>query len=399
MPTSDKKKRNPVGLPHLYDNHGRLCVRVTYQSVTYYVSIGLPHEKKYFKVAQPIKNAIETDIILSNFDTSLERYRALTPKGLKPKPSEKPLSLSELWAQYTEFKSSSLEKTTLLTRFTNVSNWLSKLPSQKIDDAVKIRDYLVANTSTHQAKSVLTQINCACNWGVKSGKLANNPFKGLPSEIKHKKSENKKEIDPFSRDEMNAIINVFWESEQHSHYASFVEFMFLTGCRPSEAVGLRWRDISADCSRINFSTAIVQMGSSGEKIEKGLKTQERRTFPCGSRLQRLLECLRLEIKDPNNFVFGNPKTTPLSVNDFNNQHWKGRAKNGTYTDGVVTRLVSEGTVERYRTLYNTRHTFITLSIQSGVDVATVASWVGNSPQTIYKHYCGTNRESVSPNLS
>jgi len=68
------------------------------------------------------------------------------------------------------------------------------------------------------------------------------------SELKNKKGE-KKEIEPFTLEEMNRILSAFRNNEfcsryspvKHSHYADFVYFLFATGCRTSEAIGLQWK--------------------------------------------------------------------------------------------------------------------------------------------------------------
>jgi len=39
----------------------------------------------------------------------------------------------------------------------------------------------------------------------------------------------------------------------------------------------------------------------------------------------------------------------------------------------------------YKTIYHTRHYFITKCLEKGIDAKDIASWVGNSPQIIYKH--------------
>ena len=44
--------------------------------------------------------------------------------------------------------------------------------------------------------------------------------------------------------------------------------------------------------------------------------------------------------------------------------------------------------------YNTRHTFITLCISAGVPISDIASWVGNSPEIILKHYAGLTKTEV-----
>jgi integrase len=50
----------------------------------------------------------------------------------------------------------------------------------------------------------------------------------------------------------------------------------------------------------------------------------------------------------------------------------------------------------YRKPYQTRHTFITLALDNGLDAKDVARLVGNSPEVIYKHYAGKKRNLEVP---
>jgi integrase len=50
----------------------------------------------------------------------------------------------------------------------------------------------------------------------------------------------------------------------------------------------------------------------------------------------------------------------------------------------------------YRKPYQTRHTFITLALEHGLDAKDVARLVGNSPEVIYRHYAGKKRELFVP---
>jgi integrase len=67
-------------------------------------------------------------------------------------------------------------------------------------------------------------------------------------------------------------------------------------------------------------------------------------------------------------------------------------------EGIVTQLVREGKVSEYRNPYQTRHTFITLCLESDIDAKDVAKWVGNSPEIVYRHYAGNKRDLQVPEL-
>jgi integrase len=57
----------------------------------------------------------------------------------------------------------------------------------------------------------------------------------------------------------------------YGFYAKFIEFLFLTGCRPSEGVALQWKHLSQDCCSIHFKQAVV-ISEDGLVCKEGLKT-------------------------------------------------------------------------------------------------------------------------------
>ena len=93
----------------------------------------------------------------------------------------------------------------------------------------------------------------------------------------------------------------------------------------------------------------------------------------------------------------NPTVEGGDFRDTLNRAWKGyKNRHGNQIDGIVTQLVKQGKVERYRCQYNTRHTFITMALEAKVSIPQLAKWVGNSPEVIMKHYAGTLRQVQVP---
>ena len=159
-----------------------------------------------------------------------------------------------------------------------------------------------------------------------------------------------------------------------------MKFLFYTGCRPSEAVALQWRNISSDLRLISFQQALIET-EDGRIVREGLKTQERRKFPCNDRLQALLASVKPEGCKPNALVFPSIEGTYINTNNLRNRAYK---------------RILAGLGIQYRKLYQTRHTFITLALESGLDAKDVARLVGNSPEVIYRHYAGNKRDLFLP---
>lgn len=107
--------------------------------------------------------------------------------------------------------------------------------------------------------------------------------------------------DPFLAAERDRIIEAFrtnsvcskYSRIKHSHYYFYVWFLFNTGCCPSEAIALRWKDIEPDFSRVLFARSTVR-GQGGEVEKSGLKTQKKRTFPCNAKVRGFLQSIKPE---------------------------------------------------------------------------------------------------------
>lgn len=195
--------------------------------------------------------------------------------------------------------------------------------------------------------------------------------------IKTQKGEVKKQIDPFTTDEVEKIKEEF----RDNHYRAFVLFLLHTGCRPSEAIGIQWSDIEFDNDRIHFHQSLSRnQENPKERIRKSTKTGKNRFTPLSGELRAVLHSYE-PVND--SLVFTTPEGESINDDTFRKSPW--------------TPLLKRCNV-RYRSPYNLRHTFISHALKKGVDVVTVAYWVGNSPEVIYKHYAGLVEATDLPNL-
>jgi len=201
-----------------------------------------------------------------------------------------------------------------------------------------------------------------------------------------------REIEPFTAVERDLIIAAFKtnrfchpftsKNHLHSNYAAYVQFLFYTGCRPSEAIGLQWKNIDLDKRIVLFKEAVVQ--SPGGRIRKeGLKTQSFRRFKINGQLHQILEDTIPLNFNTNSLVFPAPEGGFIVQDNFRKRVW---------------RKVLEGLGLQYRVPYQTRHTFITLCLDKGIDAKDIAQWVGNSPEIIYKHYAGSRHNLQVPEI-
>jgi integrase len=98
------------------------------------------------------------------------------------------------------------------------------------------------------AKSWLGLLKACWDWAKGSYQIAaKNPWDGLGNKFK---TIDKRELEPWSSDEVRSIIAGFKNSKNYAHYTDFVIFLFGIGCRQGEAVALKWESIKPDFSSV-----------------------------------------------------------------------------------------------------------------------------------------------------
>lgn len=353
--------KHPKGSVVVSAYRGMLRLRLPrhlYEGQQKYLYLGLPDSPLNRQAAEAKARAIAADIAFDRVDLTLNRYRSIaTQQDNSP-------GLGELWEKYTFYKSRELSQTTLERDFKRVANHIANFPTQRIRDARRIRKHLTETLTAKSARKILMYLSSCCQWAVDEELIGLNPFEHLSRASKTNKSSI---INPFTRTERDQIIQAFEVSPYYTHYTAFVKFLFFTGCRTSEAIGLQWKHISADLATITFSEAMVG------KVRKSTKTGTIRKFPVNPQLQQLLKQIRPSQFKSDELVFKSPNGLAMDSHNFLNRAWR----------NILGSLPMD-----YRSQYHTRHTFITLCLESGIQVSQIAVWVGNSPKTIWQHYAG-----------
>jgi integrase len=306
---------------------------------------------------------LQLDIYNGKFDPTLIKYQR--------KPIVRLMTVYELWCEYVNYRRATIKPSTLHYYEEIIGHRLRDCP-QSLTKALDIRDWLLKNMSQAYTARILKTLGWAVNWGIEHQRieLQQNPFTLMSKQTKPKSET--PPADAFTLDEKETILNAFLTSHHYDHYYPFVYFLFITGCRPSEAIGLRWGDISDDFKKINFTSSIVQVKSQSVRMDKS-KTNRIRSFPINDELNDLLEsCLREE-RDPKRLVFPSRENLhkPIDYINFSKRAW----------EKTVDPIVGRST-----TPYSCRDTFITEQITKGTPVTIVARWVDNSPQMIDKRY-------------
>ncbi|MBW4522561.1 MAG: DUF3596 domain-containing protein [Scytolyngbya sp. HA4215-MV1] len=380
--SNTSKQKASKGTVQIKVSNGRLQLVFSWQGQRFYLSLGLPDTTINRKAAEAKARQIELDFVSGNFDSTLEKYKPQSvlktqQPDITPKVTPK---LKDLWEAYTQYKASSLKPTTQLYHesFTRLFARLGDIP---LLDALKVKAALEKVTTLHQTKRALMQLNAACRWGVKHKLIEQNPYEGMANEMPRYRYQLEPNPNSFTEDEREQIIQAFkahkgnWNGRGvtgigYEHYAPFVEFLFLTGCRPSEAIGLQWKNISEDSGFVFFEGSITTSGNGKPIRVKGSKNNKNRRFPCSQKLRSLLQSIRPENPDPEALVFPSPKGKAINYNNFCNNAWN--------------RIVDP--IKPDTTPYSCRDTFITIQILKLIPETVIAEWCDTSVEMIQKHY-------------
>jgi integrase len=306
------------------------------------------------------------------------------------------LNLLQTWDKYIDFKRPSVSPSYLAHQLQATRNHLQKLSGLPGADAVAIRDWAIANLSIDSAKRLISQLSACYAWAKNSKLIEANPFAGMAAELKLPRSKKisvgDREIEPFTASERDLIIAAFKTNQfchpftsrnhLHSNYAAYVEFLFYTGCRPSEAIGLQWKNIDLGKRIVIFQGAVVQ-SPRGRIRKEGLKTQAFRRFKINDQLREILEDAKPPNHSAESLVFPAAEGGFIVQDNFRKRVWK---------------TILQGLQIEYRVPYQTRHTFVTLCLDKGIDAKDIAQWVGNSPEIIYRHYAGSRHNLQVPEI-
>lgn len=366
---SGKERLGRVTIERFRDS---IRLRWTLNGKTYSLTVGKDF-KEAIKAARAKAGRINDDITFDRFDPTLNRYgKESTVLEVVSSQARPQIGLRQLWDKYLADKLPNLKHKTQ-DEYHNFSNLLNKIERSLSFDALATKQALLEVTTVDQTRRMLQYLSACCNWGIQHRLISDNPYSGLASLLPKRKSLVNPTPNAFTEDERDAVIEAFRNDKRlgmnFRHYAPIVEFWFLTGCRPSEAIGLTWGKVSLDCSSVMF-VGSIQTIKGVQVWSEGSKNNKTRVIALSSRVQDLLKSLKSESVNPNDLVFPSPKNKTINYPNFSTKIW-----------GKIVDPIKPNT-----TPYNCRDTFITTQLLKGVPSAVIAKWCDTSVQMIDKNY-------------
>lgn len=375
------------------NNNGGIIIRFQYQGKQYSLSPGGRYSDKLaIANAERVASQIRTDILAGYFDSTLGKYKQQVkqPDNVVSINQESVINLKELWEQYKIAKQVSVAETTQKEKWLQTDRCFAKVSSEMLiaENSQKLIPELLKIYSVTTLERIINDIHACSNWAFETGIISINPWKRLKQQLPNK-PESIRTKKAYSREEVDRIIQAFRSdcycniksAFKDSWYANFVEFLFLTGCRPEDAIALTW-----DCIK---DKVIIFKKAYSCGILKTTKNKKARMFPITPQIRELLDrhstctCTR-----PKKLVFPSQNGSYINLRNFTRRYMK----------RIVDNLVIEGKVKQYLPTYNLRNTSITHYLRQGVDIATVAALMETSEEMINEHYWSPDDDIINNNV-
>lgn len=176
------------------------------------------------------------------------------------------------------------------------------------------------------------------------------------------------DIDPFSKDEQAVIL----EASSEGQGQNFIEFMFWSGMRTSEAVAFDWPDVDWIRGVVMVTRAITQHSKAAELTKTAAGRREIKLLePAMAALKRQKQHTWLKGEE----VFQNPRT---------GERWTG----GQAIRKTLWMPILKRCGVRYRYPYQTRHTYASMMLSAGEHPMWVAKQMGHKDWTMIARVYG-----------
>jgi len=259
---------------------------------------------------------------------------------------------------------------------------LGSMPANKITPQTLV-DLLQSKLNKGYASSTVTHIKNVIsnilNTAVRDEAIMNNPVYSLKGAIKKKPSI--KNVDPLTAEELTILLKAV--QEHYPKHFTLILLLARTGLRIGEALALDWRDIDFEDRFIEVRRSIVRGIVSTPKNGKTRKVDV--SSQLADALRNHMRGFIMDAADDGpQFVFANQSGRPLSKNS-----WRRR---------VFDKAVKKAEIKRI-TPHQLRHTYATLRISKGDNIADVSKQLGHHSVKltldVYYHWIpGGKKEEV-----
>lgn len=391
-------KKNPKGEISIENFRGRIRLRWRLAGERYSLNLPFSYLPENLHHATLKATEIKLDIAKGCFDSSLTKYNPIrsTPSIMKieevsvtKKAGKPPAYIKELVTLFNEWggnvRNIDVDNTTY---YLAARSFLIKNRNFQLEQLPQILNRENWSVSTYNER--ISLLKNFFSWLMDAEIITKNPLKDVRRKRNKRNKKNPRRIPLEEREIITLLAAIKHDTYcpsasryKHSFYYPFLTFIFSTGVRNAEAVGLRVKHVDLVNKQVEISEAFartVKGSNHAARIQKGTKTDTVRILPLSNELVSLLEN-QVSGKQPEDFVFPSPRG--LSIDD--------RMLERRIVKPVMRKL---GFGER--DLYAARHSFGTRAVQQGMPLTEVAYLMGHGTiETASRNYVHVGKPALS----
>jgi len=259
--------------------------------------------------------------------------------------------------------------------------------NDKIDGITrgKVKDFLLSKINDGYAKSTVAHFKDVVS-GVLNKALDDEVIQANPAlnvgKIAQRKNT-KEDVNPLTAKELKTLLDIV-QKHYPEHYVLFL-LLARTGMRIGEALALQWADIDFNGRFIEVKKSLVRGQISTPKSGKSRRVDMSKQLTAslkGHRHQNKKKGLSLGIGEMPEFVFTNEKGKPIDKDN-----WRRR---------VFNKALEKAGIRRIR-IHDLRHTYATLRISKGDNIADVSNQLGHHSvkltMDVYYHWIPGKKKS------
>ncbi len=311
--------------------------------------------------------------------------------------SLKHLIVSDAIGEWLSIRKSELKESTYLKQKHIVDLFVRKFSSEELEkiSSLEMQRYLLADKKWSSGYRSLSKvvISLFFTYCVKVGYLSESPMDRvvLP---KYQKTHDdlQKSRDKFlSKEDMKVYLDYLKEYGSNHKVNLLIEFLYLTGLRSGEALGLMWKSVDIDEKIITIRQTLHHRSRSEDYYLTTPKTLSGfRRISINSRVVEILKELG-KLKGNTDFVFETDKGCPFHLN-YLNVYLKRTFKETSIYKSSQFRMSS----------HVLRHSHISLLVEMNIPIRLIMDRVGHSDEKttmkIYTHVTQTMQENLASQL-
>ena len=363
----------------------------------YYEKFYHEREEKWKQVSVTLKSKSRVSQAEAKRRLALKIEKLLiapTKEEVEKKQLEE-MNFSQLLEEWKTIRSSEIKSSSYRSEVKSLELFMGIVGNLRISDYTTqlVQTYLMSlNVQNSTRKNRKIYLNGIFDYAVKVGYISDSPVKGvvIPKQKADYEKLQKAKDNFISREELGQVLSYCESHNKDKRYALAMEFIFLTGLRFAEFIGVRYQDVNFKANLLTIDHTIDYVAHGyDERILQTTKTiGSVRTIVLSERCLEIIEYFRNNCFDEE-FIFvteqGNIMRQPLLYRFIKN----------------ICEVVLGG--HRSYNIHMLRHSHISLLAELGIPIKAIMERVGHRDESItlriYSHVTKNIQDELREKLN